>query len=102
MNTKSQTPAQAPAILSREQLANYLGVCTRTIHKLDKQGILRPIKLGKRVVYSLDSVLEDLDRLEKQSTPQPTSEGDDALSLARLRAEIEANEQYKPTTNKQD
>jgi hypothetical protein len=29
-------------------------------------------------------------------------EGDEAVRLARLIAEIEANEQYKPTTNKQD
>jgi len=29
-------------------------------------------------------------------------EGDEAVRLARLRAEQEANEQYKPTPNKQD
>jgi len=29
-------------------------------------------------------------------------EADEAVRLARLRAEIEANEQYKPTINKQD
>ena len=29
-------------------------------------------------------------------------EGDEAVRLARLLAEIEANEQYNPTTNKQD
>jgi hypothetical protein len=29
-------------------------------------------------------------------------EGDEAVRLARLLAEQEANEQYKPTTNKQD
>jgi len=29
-------------------------------------------------------------------------EADEAVRLARLRAEEEANEQYKPTTNKQD
>ena len=102
MNNEIPKFVQVPQIMSRDQLANYLGVCTRTIHKLDKQGILRPIKLGKRVVYSLDSVLEDLAALEKQSTPQPISEDDDALSVARLRAEEEANEQYKPTKNKQD
>jgi hypothetical protein len=33
---------------------------------------------------------------------QDPFEGDEAVRLARLLAEIEANEQYKPTTNKQD
>ena len=99
MNTKIETRAQAPTILSRKQLAAYLGVCCRTVQILDKKGSFRSIRLGKKVVYSLDSVLEDLAALEKQSTPQPISEDDDALSVARLRAEEEANEQYKPTTN---
>ena len=61
----AETPAAAPPILSQRQLAEYLGVCERTVRNLERQRVLPRIKLGKRTVYRLDSVLSSLSRMEK-------------------------------------
>ena len=60
-----RTPASATQILSRSELADYLGVCQRTVSKLERRGNLPRIKLGKRTVYRLDSILAALSRLEQ-------------------------------------
>jgi DNA-binding XRE family transcriptional regulator len=60
-------------ILSQRQLADYLGLCERSVRKLEKNGMLPSIRLGKRIVYRMDSVLEALKKLEEQSTPKPTA-----------------------------
>lgn len=62
--TLAETLEPVPQILSRRQLAEYLGVCYRLVSNLEKQGVLPSIKLGKRKVYKLDSVLAALSRLE--------------------------------------
>jgi hypothetical protein len=56
----------ASAILSRKELAAYLGICPRSIQNLENRGILPRIKLGKRTVYRLDSVLKTLGDLETE------------------------------------
>lgn len=55
----------SPAILNRKQLAAYLGLCPRSIQNLERRGTMPRIKLGKRTVYRLDSVLATLRKLEK-------------------------------------
>ena len=52
-------------ILNRKQLAAYLGLCARSIQNLERRGVMPRIKLGKRTVYRLDSVLATLGKLEK-------------------------------------
>jgi predicted DNA-binding transcriptional regulator AlpA len=73
MNNQTHQIVQLPQVMSREQLANYLGICSKSVYHLEKKGVFRPIKLGKRVVYLLDSVLEALDKLEKYEAPEPTT-----------------------------
>jgi len=60
-----KTPASTTPILSRRELANYLGVCERTVSNLERRRLLPHIKLGKRTVYRLDSILAALNRLEE-------------------------------------
>ena len=60
-----RTPASATQILSRSELADYLGVCQRTVSNLERRGNLPRIKLGKRTVYRLDSILAALSRIEQ-------------------------------------
>jgi len=67
----AETLEPVPQILSRRQLAQYLGVCSRLVATLEKQGVLPSIKLGKRTVYKLDSVLTALSRLEKCEPKHP-------------------------------
>jgi transcriptional regulator with XRE-family HTH domain len=70
--TKSTKQIVAPTqILSQRELADYLGLCERSVRKLERNGVLPLIKLGKRTVYRMDSVLETLKKLEEQSTPKP-------------------------------
>jgi hypothetical protein len=69
--TLAETLEPVPQILSRRQLAQYLGVCDRMVANLEKQGVLPSIKLGKRRVYKLDSILTALSRLEKCEPKQP-------------------------------
>jgi excisionase family DNA binding protein len=70
--TKSTKQIVAPTqILSQRELADYLGLCERSVRKLERNGVLPFIKLGKRTVYRMDSVLETLKKLEEQSTPKP-------------------------------
>jgi DNA-binding XRE family transcriptional regulator len=72
--TKSTKQIVAPTqILSQRELADYLGLCERSVRKLENKGVLPFIKLGKRTVYRMDSVLEALKKLEEQSTPKPTA-----------------------------
>ena len=72
--TKSTKQIVAPTqILSQRELADYLGLCERSVRKLERNGVLPFIKLGKRTVYRMDSVLEALKKLEEQSTPKPTA-----------------------------
>ena len=73
MNKKTQQVVEGRQVMSRDQLAWYLGICPKSVYHLEKKGVFRPIKLGKRVVYLLDSVLEALDKLEKYDAPQPTT-----------------------------
>jgi transcriptional regulator with XRE-family HTH domain len=62
----AETTAAAPLIISQRQLADYLGVCERTVRNLERQRVLPRIKLGKRTVYRLDSVLSSLSRMEQR------------------------------------
>ena len=67
----AETLESIPKILSRHQLAQYLGICYRMVANLERQGVLPSIKLGKRRVYKLDSILSALSRLETCEPKQP-------------------------------
>ena len=58
-------PSGTP-ILSQRQLADYLGLCERSVRNLERRGVIPRIKLGKRTVYRLDSILAALARLEQE------------------------------------
>jgi DNA-directed RNA polymerase subunit H (RpoH/RPB5) len=73
MNNQTHQINELPQIMSRDQLAKYLGICYRNVFTLEKKGIFKSIKLGKRVVYRLDSVMEALKKLEQYEASQPTT-----------------------------
>ena len=67
----NKAAAEAPSpsgtsILSQRQLADYLGLCERSVRNLERPGVLPRIKLGKRTVYRLDSIMAALARLEQE------------------------------------
>jgi len=54
---------------STSELAIILGICTRTIYKLVKQGKLHPVLLGKRHLFLRDDVMNFLK--EEQANRKP-------------------------------
>ena len=62
---EAPSPSGTP-ILSQRQLAEYLGLCERSVRNLERRGVIPRIKLGKRTVYRLDSILAALARLEQE------------------------------------
>jgi len=71
--TEVTTPTLPTQILSRRQLAKFLGVNYVTVSSMTKRGEIPCISLGRRKVYRLDSVMECLKKLEKYEAPQPTT-----------------------------
>ena len=49
-------------LLTRQQLADYLGVSKQTIINWFKEGIIKPKFIGNRVYYKADEVYKLLDR----------------------------------------
>ena len=51
-------------LLTRKEIANYLRISLVTIHSWNKYGILNPIRMGNRILYKKQDIL---DVLEEQS-----------------------------------
>lgn len=64
------TPLQEhhAGLLTREEAAMYLRVSVPTLHRRVQDGSLRPVHIGRRIVFQL----EDLQRIVEQGS-QPSS-----------------------------
>ncbi|MCA6078817.1 helix-turn-helix domain-containing protein [Fulvivirga sedimenti] len=51
---------ETKSILSQQELAEYLTCSRQHIINLQKQGVLKPKKLGKRTYYLLEDIIEYL------------------------------------------
>ena len=51
-------------LLTRQEVAEYLRISLVTIHSWNKHGILNPIRMGNRILYKKQDIL---DVLEEQS-----------------------------------
>ncbi len=49
-------------LLTREETAEMLHVSLLTLHKYTKDGTLKPMRIGRRVLYRYGEILEMLDR----------------------------------------
>ncbi len=59
---------QPVGLLTREEAAKYLRVSVPTLHRRVQDGSLRPVHIGRRIVFQL----EDLQRIVEQGS-QPSS-----------------------------
>jgi excisionase family DNA binding protein len=60
-----------PRHIGRSELARQLGVSTRTVDKLVRQGRLpRPFRLGAKSVFRAEQVLAALERLREGPTDE--------------------------------
>jgi excisionase family DNA binding protein len=50
--------APAPILLSKKEAAALLNISVGMIEKLVRQGVLEPIRLGKRVLFRRDAIEE--------------------------------------------
>lgn len=62
---KKDTNQTAPALLNRQQTAQALNMCVRTLDTITKDRKIPCFKLGGKVLYRLDRVLNALDALEQ-------------------------------------
>lgn len=49
-------------LLTRQEVADYLRVSHVTIHAWNKHGILNPIRLGNRILYKKQDIIDTLER----------------------------------------
>ena len=56
------------ALLTLSELSTYLGLSNHAVRWHVRCGRIRPVRLGRRLFFQADEVLEDLKR---KSTPQP-------------------------------
>jgi len=50
----------------RRRVAKFLGICQRKLHDLTKAGVIRCVRLGRRVLYDPDEVKACIKRLQGQ------------------------------------
>ena len=48
-------------LLTRKEVANYLRISLVTIHSWNKYGILNPIRMGNRILYKKQDILDVLE-----------------------------------------
>jgi len=61
---KQLSTAKDEGLLTRQETANYLKVSLVTIHQWAKYGIINPIRIGNRVYFKKQAIL---DLIEKQT-----------------------------------
>ncbi|MCT4628809.1 helix-turn-helix domain-containing protein [Winogradskyella sp.] len=54
----SKKELQKPKYLTRKETAKLLKVDISTLHNWNKQGILKPKQIGRRIFYSLENINE--------------------------------------------
>jgi len=59
---KTDNPSPPPEYLTRLQLCKKLQISEGTCHNWNKAGVLKPHKIGGRVMYRLDEVEEILNK----------------------------------------
>ena len=71
MNTSSSLDLvriNPPLLLRESETAVMLGVSIRTVRNYDKRGLLKPIRIGGRKLYRLETLLATLEMLENQQS----------------------------------
>ena len=51
------TPPSDDRFVSRQWLANHWDKSTRTIRRMEQDGLLQPIRIGKRIRFSMRDIL---------------------------------------------
>ena len=57
-----------PLLLRESETAVMLGVSIRTVRNYDRRGLLKPIRIGGRKLYRLETLLATLEKLENQES----------------------------------
>ncbi|MFD1616572.1 helix-turn-helix domain-containing protein [Gelatiniphilus marinus] len=59
---KELSKKQNDEILTRQEVADYLRISLVTIHSWNKHGILNPIRMGNRIFYKKQDILDVLEQ----------------------------------------
>lgn len=59
---KELSKKQNDEILTRQEVADYLKISLVTIHSWNKHGILNPIRMGNRIFYKKQDILDVLEQ----------------------------------------
>lgn len=59
---KELSKKQNDDILTRQEVADYLRISLVTIHSWNKHGILNPIRMGNRIFYKKQDILDVLEQ----------------------------------------
>ena len=62
LKIKSVAPEKLPVLITKKKVALLLGVTTRTVFTLRKQGKLQGYRIGNEVKYKLNDVLEFINK----------------------------------------
>lgn len=66
--TNGDAPTQGSALLDFPAAQDYLGgVCRSTVKKLVWDGILQPVRIGKRVLFPRSTLDEYIESLQKEA-----------------------------------
>ena len=57
-----------PLLLRESETAAMLGVSIRTVRNYDRRGLLKPIRIGGRKLYRLETLLATLEKLENRQS----------------------------------
>ena len=67
-NSLNSVRIDPPLLLRESETAVMLGVSIRTVRNYDKRGLLKPIRIGGRKLYRLETLLAALEKLENQQS----------------------------------
>ncbi|SOD81109.1 hypothetical protein [Spirosoma fluviale] len=59
---------------TKEDVAEFFCCSTKQVERFEKEGYLRPVRLGKKVIYSALSLIEFAQAFRKQETIESISE----------------------------
>ena len=59
---KELSKKQNDEILTRQEVSDYLKISLVTIHSWNKHGILNPIRMGNRIFYKKQDILDVLEQ----------------------------------------
>ncbi len=61
-NRDNNTSAAAALLISQDEAARLLGVCSNTVANLRRRGLIGSVKIGARRMYILDDLREFVQR----------------------------------------